>query len=597
MTGVRPLLAAAWCAVLLGCGALEAEEAPLASPGPRGGVLKVGIVERPAEYTDPLPYDYYSPDQTPHGSALFRCCLFRTLLNYNGRSTSDGGTVLYPDLASALPTLSADGLSWTFTIRQGIRYAPPFDHYQVGAADFIRGFEWALRQGFEPWVEPLPLASIDGVREYSEGSAGAVVGLEAPDASTLIIRLTRPEGGLGHAVANAAMAPMPPGAADGHDEDYRLFVATTGPYMYAAAGKRDLTQPPALQLGADAGQAPGTLTLVRNPSWDPATDPLRPAYADRIEFRPAGTPAEAIASVEAGEFDLLDMAMAPDDVLRYRNDPLLQSRLVMSTTDSMAVLAMNLALPPFDDVHVRRAVNFVLDRAAVSEAIAAERNREPELFRNESVWLARHALPDSVSNGLLSRYDPFASPGSHGDTAAGQREMALSRYDTDKDGICDAPECRAIPTAYGFREPAELVALDLTAIGLDLDLREVGDGWNMNWPADHVALSVNWFLWSTATSDGMGWAGLVEGGEALVGAPEFVLNQSLVGAPPEALEHWGYNVTNVPSLDRTIDRCRIRSDTPASCAGRNSTSGSRNRWCRGCRSIPVARRGRSRPWW
>ncbi len=64
---------------------------------------------------------------------LFRCCLLRTLMSYNGQPTSEGGAELRPDLADGLPEVSPDGLTWTFRLKPGIRYAPPFADREIVA--------------------------------------------------------------------------------------------------------------------------------------------------------------------------------------------------------------------------------------------------------------------------------------------------------------------------------------------------------------------------------------------------------------------------------------------------------------------------------
>jgi ABC-type transport system substrate-binding protein len=72
---------------------------------------------------------------------LSRCCVARTLLAYPGPPTLEGGTILHADLAASEPTVSADGLLWTFTLRPDVRYQPPYDDRTVVAADIIRAIE------------------------------------------------------------------------------------------------------------------------------------------------------------------------------------------------------------------------------------------------------------------------------------------------------------------------------------------------------------------------------------------------------------------------------------------------------------------------
>ena len=107
--------------------------AAVACPGPshptptsapsaeRGGTLRVGVTTSQGRDYDPQVYS-----GTWMFDELGRCCLLRTLLSYNGQDTLHGGTSLHPDLATALPEISTDDLTWTFRLKTGIHYAPPF---------------------------------------------------------------------------------------------------------------------------------------------------------------------------------------------------------------------------------------------------------------------------------------------------------------------------------------------------------------------------------------------------------------------------------------------------------------------------------------
>ena len=47
-------------------------------------------------------------------------------MSYKGVPTDQGGAEIFPDIASAAPEVSADGLTWTFTLKQGVKYGDPF---------------------------------------------------------------------------------------------------------------------------------------------------------------------------------------------------------------------------------------------------------------------------------------------------------------------------------------------------------------------------------------------------------------------------------------------------------------------------------------
>jgi peptide/nickel transport system substrate-binding protein len=159
---------------------------------------------------------YWDPAVFFGNNPLGRCCLHRTLLSYNGLPADEGGVVLRPDLAVDVPEISADGTTWTFQLRTDIRYAPPLADRTIRAEDFITAAEHAVRIGDSPFFD-----DIAGVPEFRDGSVDSISGIQAPNASTLVIRLTRPAGDFGNRVALAAFAPIPAEALAGRrDVDY-----------------------------------------------------------------------------------------------------------------------------------------------------------------------------------------------------------------------------------------------------------------------------------------------------------------------------------------------------------------------------------------
>ena len=88
---------------------------------------------------------------------------------------------------------------------------------------------------------------------------------------------------------------------------------------------------------------------------------------------------------------------------------------------------MNLTQAPFDDLHVRRAVNFVVNREALRKAWGGA----------SAGAIATHIAPDAILNNKLKGYAPYGN--GRGDLAKAKAEMKQSKYDSNKDGICDAP--------------------------------------------------------------------------------------------------------------------------------------------------------------
>jgi len=95
---------------------------------------------------------------------------------------------------------------------------------------------------------------------------------------------------------------------------------------------------------------------------------------------------------------------------------------------------MNLTQPPFDDIHVRRAMNWVLDKTAMLQAWGG-----PLVGK-----IATHIVPNNLFGNQMADYDPYATPGGHGSLAKAKAAMKGSKYDTNGDGTCSAAACRNV---------------------------------------------------------------------------------------------------------------------------------------------------------
>ena len=524
------------------------------TPGPwHGGTLRVtagsptwiGVDLHGAPMQDPKVGDELN-------FALYRCCLARTLFAFSGRSAAEGGTVPMPDLASGEPEISADGLTWTIHLKEGIRFAPPFEGIEITAQDIVRGLE----RPFRYWGYKALYTAIVGFPEFRRGEADSISGLEVPDDHTLVIRLSEPTGDLPYRFALPATAPIPEGAADGHELDYARFLVASGPYMIEGADALDPSLPaseqqPAVgyvppELDADAYVVErGFLALVRNPSWSPSTDDLRPAYPDRIEVTiirddeimdPASFEEKA-ADLAKGALDLHYhwgiTALSPDDP---------PYRVVTSRSNTVWSIPVNAAVPPFDDVHVRRAFSLALDRAAIaSEALDAE--------------LTWHLVPDSAEAGLLASYQP-SSLSADGDLEAARAEMRLSRYDRDGDGRCEGQVCRgirvlAVETGRFFVAPSwEPIRRALGAIGMEPQVHTTRGIVSLYLHCDPAE------RWALVYTVGTGAVAGSDVFPSLFASGSIDANHlGMLGATPEQLESWGYSVTDVPNVDDRIDAC------------------------------------------
>ncbi len=519
-----------------------------------GGTLRVAIPLNKA--ASPLSTGPALDPQTDYWGdsfEVFRCCLLRTLLAYPGLPTKDGGATLHPDLAAQMPTISSDGLTWTFGLKTGIAYGPPFQDSQVVSADIIRALEReaALASGN---TYAFYYSIIEGFDARVRGEAESISGLEAPDDSTLVVHLTYPAGDLGDLFAMPASAPIPPGPSESSGlgwaagvHAYGRFLVTTGPYMIEGSQDLDPSVPPD-ERAPISGYVPGrSLTLVRNPSWERETDLLRPAYVDRIEFTMGFGIDRAVRMVRSGEADLYVYdAPAPqvpiDVVQRFLDHPELGVTVHIEPRDLVRYISINLAVPPLDDLHVRKAISYAIDRDALVNL------RGGRIVGDT----AGHVVLDSLENNYLASYDPYPTS-----LANARDEMARSNYDDDHDGRCDHAACRGLLmlSAFGFfpemHDLAESVRRALEGIGIDLRIETANlKGASAIYdPRGKVPLAI-FPAWQKDFLNASSWIPLLFSSEGIGSG-----NTSLVGATPSELQKWGYDVTSVPSIDDEIDKC------------------------------------------
>ncbi|HET9722221.1 MAG TPA: ABC transporter substrate-binding protein [Actinomycetota bacterium] len=530
----------------------------------RGGTLRVAVGADPSVWWDPAGYTAASP------WGLYHCCLLRTLMSYSGRPAVEGGVELRPDLAAEAPVVSEDGLTWTFRLREGLRFAPPFDDVEIVAADIVRALE---RLGTPSSLPPdefggsysFYFSVIDGFDAFLAGEAGSIRGLETPDRHTLVVRLTEPTGDLPDRFSMPATAPVPEGVRTDRQLGYVRYLVASGPYMFEGSGAMDFSLPPKEQEPVAGFEPMRSIVLVRNPSWNPATDALRAAYVDRIEFEPFSIPsgfvggmaerreiASAIASrMAAGDLDLNTANLYATLMEAYERDPELRARLTTTTSPVTYYLPMNLAVPPLDDVHVRRAIGLAIDRKWLLRAFESG---------DRMGGIAWHLAPDVTGRGLLAQFRPSWMSESGGDLEAARAEMRKSSYDQDGDGVCDDPVCRGVRSIdLEGQSILPMLRRDLKAIGIAFANERVPDEegmWERLWvdalsPAERFGtVLVKWWAWGYDYPNGSTvFMPLTHSGAA--GYANFFS----LGASADQLRDWGYDVTSVPSVDDRIERC------------------------------------------
>jgi len=426
---------------------------PPSQVGTKGGILKVGLLSDVTAAMDPAK-EYYSI-----GWGLLRV-MNRTLLTYKPVPAPDGNE-LVPDVAASMPQQSSDGLTWTYTLKPNVKFGPP-----VSRAIVCDDFKAAFERMFTPAGDGgynFYYTIIEGVDAFKKDNSVGLSGVQCTDDHTLVFKLTEPAGDFPFRTAMPATAPIPAAEklTEGHDQDWGRFMVSSGPYMWLGEDKIDFSAPGKSQKPAEGYQPNRSMTLVRNPDWDAATDDVRKAYVDEIDVQIGGETQDLENKVIQGQLDVLEDGVVPAQVLsQFQNDPARKDHVTIHGSDVTRYLWMNVTLPPFDDLHVRKAVNLIVNKDALRRIRGGPQFGE----------IATHVVPPSMGGALPASYDPYATPGHRGDLAKAQAEMKQSKYDTNQDGVCDANECKGIfwVTDSGDPYPDQTASLqqDLAKIGI-----------------------------------------------------------------------------------------------------------------------------------
>jgi DNA-binding SARP family transcriptional activator/ABC-type transport system substrate-binding protein len=263
------------------------------------------------------------------------------LLNYPD-APAPAGLRLQPEIAAAMPALTPDRRTYTFTIRPGYRFSPPSGE-PVTAESFRRGIEHALSPALGNHAPGARvLGDVLGARAYNAGRAPHIRGLQAHRA-TLQITLTRPSPDFLKRLSLHYFAPLPVGEPDvaGGTPDHPPPAA--GPYYAAELINGEY------------------LLLKRNPHYHGP----RPHALDAIVLREGIDAARAIERVQDGTLDGVTLA----DSLVTSGGPLTRAGgYLAAVLPETRFIAFNARWGAFASARTRRAAASALSRSGLAAA-------------------------------------------------------------------------------------------------------------------------------------------------------------------------------------------------------------------------------------
>jgi ABC-type transport system substrate-binding protein len=225
-------------------------------------------------------------------------------------------------------------------------------------------------------------------------------------------------------------------------------------------------------------------------------------------------------------------------------------------------IAINLAVPPFDDIHVRKAVTLAIDRDELRRRWARLTTPGPGPIPG---IVADHLAPDALEGELLpDNYRPsWMPPGDGSHVRAARAEMRRSPYDTNGDGRCDARVCRhtEIVSDVAWPRPFDAVVRQgMKGIGIHVSVKRQSFASyycrcskSAASPGARTAMFANG--WANDYPNGAGFFPTLFYGPNLSRFRSGAIDLSMLGATTEQLRAWGYPVHHVPSVDGQIDLC------------------------------------------
>ncbi len=514
-----------------------------------GGVLRVGW-EQSFGVTD-----NFDPTGEYLGDAfgIFDNLEVRTLVGY--KHTAGGpGNVVVADLATTAPKPTNGGKTYTFHIKQGVKFSPPVSR-QITSHDIVTAMD-RLANPKDGGEYAFYYSVIKGWDAYAKGKAKTISGIKTPNSSTIVFNLTAPTGDFLKRMAMPATGPMPAEVTkcfEGQPGKYGQDLISSGPYMLKGIDQVNISSCKTIKP-ASGYDGQTIYDVVRNPSYNAKTDGTRANYVNEVVFTVDASNVDIYNKIEAGQLDMATSTIPGDVLQKYATSKNLRQYFHQDSGDRTWYLTMNLTQPPFDDLHVRQAMNWVMDKAALVQAWGG-----PTVGA-----VANHIVPDAMFGNQLADYAPYKTPGNHGSAAKAMAAMKGSKYDTSNNGMCDASACKNVLLLADTRaqdpKMVSVIQQDAAKIGITFSVRTVNGAYpTLQTVSKNIPLGER-PGWGKDYSDALTFFTPLFDGRTII--PNGNTNYSLVGITPaqcKAMKVTG-NCTNVPSINSQLDKCSVLID-------------------------------------
>ncbi|WP_404388382.1 ABC transporter substrate-binding protein [Humibacillus xanthopallidus] len=397
----------------------------------KGGTLRFGMAGD---------WDSVDPGDTYYGlSWNFLRNYARTLVVFKAGPGAEGAK-LVPDLATSLGKPSDDNKTWTYTLRDGIKFedGTPITSKDIKYAVARQLDKDTFPNGptyFNDFLADIP----EGYSVYKNKNLDDLKSIETPDDKTIIFKLKTGFSGFDYFAQLPATAPVPQAKDTG--TKYKEKVVSSGPYKFVsyAQGKN--------------------MELDRNPNYDAATDPEsgRLALPDKLTVELSLNAADVDNRLQSGglDVDIAGTGVQAESQGKILADPTLKAQTDNAQAARTWFSVLNSDVAPLDNVECRKAVVLAYDKTGYQRAYGGNTGGE----------IATSLMPPNVpGHAAFDLYDFKAKP--QGDPDAAKAALTA----------CGQPNGFETNISYRAERPkekatAESLQQSLAKVGIKLNIK------------------------------------------------------------------------------------------------------------------------------
>jgi ABC-type transport system substrate-binding protein len=346
------------------------------------------------------------------------------------------------------PTVSANGLTYTFKLKPGV--------------DFANGTPitgQAIKYTFERMLSPKlasPATSffnvIAGAPEFIAGKASTISGITATN-DTVSFMLSKPVESFIYRMTLPFTCPVPIGTAMKPLENGQALLS--GPYVVKSYTPQR------------------SIVLVRNPHWNAAELGTR-QFSDQINVQIGVDDTQAAPLIRAGQLNTYGAPLAPTDAVQALSDPTLKGHVFEDPLPAITYLWLNNQVAPFNSVAVRQAVNYAINRLEIVRVWGGPTQGKP----------ADQVLPPTMPGWVQSNNYPVS-----GNLAKAKALMKASGVQTPV-----STTLRTLSDQPGYAQVAQVIQSELAPLGIHVNIVTAPDAVNggvIGSPKNKVPMGIN----------------------------------------------------------------------------------------------------------